>query len=1205
MAVNWTDEQREAIDAPMGEGAILVSAAAGSGKTAVLVERVLSKILDGGTSMDKILAVTFTNAAASEMREKIIKRMHNELKVSKGEKAEYIKQQIRLALSADILTIDSFCMRVLQNNYYVLGIDPNFAIADSAESALIKEDALDALFSRLYRADGEDSARFNHLLNIYASNRNDNGLKDLVKEVYNFIQSFAEPEKWLYEKAAMYKENMLESVWMSEYAVKFFVNAVGEKYYTKFAAVYSRAEGIGEIPETLTAEDEAETVAAYGEMGMGLIRLIRAAERLRDAKDWKAANDMYNECIADADYIDSMTLRNKPKDITVTLDEWKTICKSRNNIKKSFFEECSIFAMSAEEMAESMRGGELKALAEEIVWIVGEFDSEYKKRKDIRNVKEFSDIEHLAYKLFYENEDVCAEYAEKYDEILIDEYQDTNELQDSIFAAVSRGGKNLFMVGDLKQSIYRFRGGDPTIFKTKSGSFQAADNENRRIILSQNFRSRQEVLKAVNEVFERTMSNEIGDVNYSGKERITRDADKDVWDDRYKAEAHYIAVRADGDAGTLAAEAEFTADKIKEMIDNKFPVGSDRHPLKASDIAILSRSVRSGIGEALTEALERRGINAYVETEDYFQKREVRLMLSLISVIDNSMQDIPLTAVMRSPIGGFSDNDLAEIRIAEPRGNFYGAVKAYAEDGSDGAVKYKCSRLIKNLARWKSYKKRKSVAELIWSVYEETGLYDFMGAIDGGEESQANLRLLYERAKKYERTGFKGLFSFIKYIESIQEGKNDLSSASLSEEGHNVVSIMTMHKSKGLEFPVVFLFGTGKKMLARAATKIPMHKDLGFGLMYADGDNGYFEDTICCEIVKNQTAQEELSENLRLLYVAATRAKDKLIVTAAKRVSDSGGGFEEKVENQIAEWQSGIAPADADCYADWIYPTAIKKSDIWDFKSHVYTPTDAEEVTAEDETAPEISDDLRKAVNKSLEFKYEYPQSGSVPTKTSVSALKQLENERDYSERKDEYAPVYMDDVPAFMASGKKGSEIGTAHHQIMAYIDLDAVRETLDTDALYETVISQMHKVADMGEIERYYVETDDMRESIAGHIIGFFRSRIGREALAADEIYRERAFQINIPANRYDMSLDKKYIGENVILQGIIDCYYKKDGRTVLLDYKTDRCASEADVKRIAERYAIQLELYSEAIEKITGGSVDERYLYLFAIGKEVRLK
>lgn len=1197
--MNWTNEQSDAINAPMGKGSILVGAAAGSGKTAVLVERIIRNILSRKTEIDRLLVVTFTNAAAAQMRAKIVKQFYELLDDKNFADRDFVKRQISLVPEADITTIDSFCMKTLKNNFYVLGTDPNFRIADSTEAELISDEAMNTLFESLYESDeqSEDYKSFEHLLNIYADNRSDEKLKTLVRSIYNFSQSFADPGAWLDNAEAYYSADMSESEWVKRIIPEIYIREIGIKYYGGFERIIRKMANLGG-DKPIDAQIATELAEEYGEMANGLITLLKSAEALQKAKSWQEAHEIYGALLNSG--MDTLTLRNRPKGIGADIEEWKYYLKLRNDLKKKFLNECEVFSYAEAELGSLMHGDALLKQVRELAWIVRLYGAEFIRQKELRNVKEFNDIEHSVYRLFFENADIRRSYIEKYDEILIDEYQDTNGLQDGIFTSISRDAKNIFMVGDLKQSIYRFRGGDPTIFKMKSRDFGSETNEDIKINLYENFRSRQEILHSVNSVFEKTMSNATGDVDYGEKERIVRRADMHVRDDNFKSEAYFVTYEDNGgdeEMSATEAEAQFIAEKINDMKGKMLM--SDGRAMKYSDVTILMRSVRNGAADCILSALEKYNINACVEIEDYFTKREVRIILDLISVIDNNLQDIPLAAVMRSPIGNFSENDMAKIRISSPNGYLYHAVKNYGNAAEcENGLKIRCDRLIEELAQWREYVKKKSVARLIWDIYEETGFYDFMGAFEVGEEAQANLRLLYDRAKDYEGSGFKGLFNFLRYIERIEEGSGDLSGANLTGEEHDVVRIMTMHKSKGLEFPVVFLAGMGRKMNFRQSLQnVVLHKDYGIGLKYADAEAEFFEDTLCYRALCNLNAGEELSEAMRLLYVGMTRPKEKLITVTSKKIKPSKKmTYEECVSAEIEKWQEGILPSEAKCYADWIYPVAVRDKEHWEF-FHVDVVLSEDKVQEEENVCElKISDELRNVVNRYFEYRYKYERSGEIPSKTSVTALKQMQKQNVYdADRKYECDPIYMDEVPEFMRDKKRGTEIGTAHHQVMAYIDLEKIKNTGE-DEYEEFVRSEMTRIVQMGQLDKYYCEDKDICSQICEHISGFFRSDLGRKMLNADKVYRERPFEIMIGANEYDSSLEDFYKDEGVILQGVIDCFFEKDGRLTLLDYKTDKVLGEDGTEKLKEKYRIQLELYSRAIEKILGKKTHEKYLYLF---------
>ncbi|MGN0150809.1 MAG: helicase-exonuclease AddAB subunit AddA [Clostridia bacterium] len=1226
----WTSAQENAISAPIGEGNILVSAAAGSGKTAVLVERIITKILSGKTDIDRLLVVTFTEAAASEMKEKIIIRLQKALEESKSHaEEERIQNQLRLSGGADITTIDAFCLRTIRNNFHVLGIDPNFFIADPAEAELMMDDAIEELFNRLYV---ENDERFFRLIDMYASNRDDRRLKSLVFNIYKFILSFAEPLEWLDEKAAMYVEDMSHSEWAQEYVIKRGCNKIGRDYgkrFRKFAA-----EMIGAASEFFDEEETGEDLyiiseendymnECWGNLWKGVCKCIAAAGMAENVADWDSAYEFYENFIYKSTAIDSVTPGRIPKKKLVSDEIWKYFCEKRNEIKKGFRTEYkAIMSESAGDFNVNVHSAELCRTIQEIVWLVKEFDKTYIAKKESRCIKEFHDIEHLAYKLFCENENIRSEYRDRYDEILIDEYQDTNGLQDAIFKKISNDNRNIFMVGDLKQSIYYFRGGDPTIFKDKSKSYIKDETEDSCIVLSQNFRSRQEILKSVNDVFSSVMSDVVGDVVYKGDELIVRDEERECYPEPISdniSEMHCISIISDDDTEELElpdsggsvsdrTEAAYIADRIKEMLENGYQVYDKAlkryRNVQCRDITILAKSVRY-VSDTYMQALSSRGIAAYVEIEDYFDRREIRLILTLISLINNHLQDIPLVAVMRSPIGGFSDNELGKVRLFNQNSEyFYWAVCDYGKNGDDAVLCEKCMSFIDSLRRWREYAKQKTVANLIWSIYSETGFYDFMGALEGGEEAQANLKLLYERAKQYEQSGFRGLFNFLRYIEKLRNRRDDLSGAKLIGENHDVVRIMTIHKSKGLEFPVVFLAGMGKKIRGKPNTesRVILHKELGFGLQYADAQKSYYKDTMMKNLVAKANTREELSETMRLLYVAMTRPKEKLIVTAVRKYSS-----EEKRLSEVHKWRNlldidGVMDtknaASASSYADWICPAAMR-CDNWKYvEANISSLSKSAEKAAEEEKNDEaLTDELVNAVGKILDFSYKYPKSGAIPSKTSVSALKQMESyeedNADMEAKPNEFDFSVMVKQPKFMRKNAQGNEIGTAHHQLMAYINLEGIKKAED---IREFINSEIARIIDSGQID-----ADAVTENMAEHCAEFFESELGARMLNSDGVYREQPFQIEIPAKLFDCTLDNSYDNETMILQGVIDCFFEEDGGIVLLDYKTDKVSSVDD---IVNKYRLQLELYAEAIEKITKKTVKQKYLYLFSVKSVVEL-
>ena len=1180
--MGWTIDQKKAIDTDTGSGNLLVSAAAGSGKTAVLVERVLEKILNGKSTVDRLLIVTFTEAAASEMRQKIIKRLAEYIQsaVSDEGHKNLIKEQLRLAQTADIMTIDGFCSKVVLNNFHTLGIDPNIQICDDAMSVFLSKEAIATLFNRIYKSDDADiKSRFKRLTDYYAKDRNNDALAELVMAIYRFTEPFADPAEWL------------------DNSVREFSLPVYEQSWARYQFDISKATAGLALRELSKLDTDNDTVL--------LVQSV--AQRICDADNRDSIYDVYNEFFS------------KPKKRAEFLSLADSVAEdAKDTVEFVSHLLCDLFSgsstdkmplgvtASSDTLENTVNSDVLGMEASDLVWLVKEFIKEYTAIKERRNLYEFSDIEHLTYRLFTENESVRNEYRNKYDEILIDEYQDTNMLQDKIFESISH--KNIFMVGDLKQSIYRFRKGDPYIFKAKAHSYEKDDTTDNRIILSQNFRSRKEVLDSVNDIFTKIMSETAGDVDYTDGELIVRDNEYEYYPPSktdLRSELHYLAIEKNSDIDRDVYEAYYTANKINELLNSGIEVfdkatGAMR-PIMKKDIVILENSVKYN-SEIITDELSKLGIASYVDKSSFFDRREISLMLSLISVIDNSHNDIPLISVMRSPIGGFSDEDLATIRIHTKKFSYFiDTVSAYANDGEDTRLRAHCGGFLSNLRRWRDYTRKKSVAQLIWAIYEETCFYDMMGAIEEGEEAQTNLRLLYERAKQYETAGFRGLFNFITYINQLSQSKNDLEGAKLVGENHDVVRIMTIHKSKGLEFPYVFLLGAGRDFPVKQDTSvIRMHKQFGFGLPHINYEKHYSQKTPAFELITKINKHEGISERMRLLYVALTRPREKLYVVVS-RYHDS----EDTKETVINSWCESFtgnkflpsSALSAKGFYSWLCPAGYMSPDTWKiYYNHIGSMPDSGDTESIAEDLYTDSMDLRESVYEILDYKYPYAESDAIPSRTSVTQLKELavtETEYEPDSRRtsgiDDIAELMFSPLhtkPKFLleSTEKPANEIGTLYHLIMSVIDIKSVAENGPEYAKKE--------------LERLVAEDivpeNDMKYIDADKIVSFFKTGLAIRMSKSENINRERAFQINIPASEYDPSLSDASKDEKIILQGIIDCFFEEDDGFVLFDYKTDKVKNGS--KEIKEKYKKQLELYSRAIEELMEKPVKETYLYLF---------
>lgn len=1163
MSEQWTQEQKKTIDMPCGCGNILVSAAAGSGKTAVLVERLFDKISKNKMDVDSFLVVTFTNAAASEMKSKIENRLLKELENSHNYDDElFWTKQIKLIGTAQISTIDSFCINTMRNNFQYAGIDPNFIIMDNMEYMLLCDNVIDELFDDLYES-GEEW--FLWIVDRYADFRSDDRFVRLIKYIYNFIGAFAEPFSWLRLQTENYRTDMENS-----HLVKLCIEAYIKPLANDMAAALDNT--IAQLKEK--CDDYEQKYAMISE---SIINMKTAMDKLKNISgldelfDW---NKEYKHC-------ENLLAEAFPKRLSSKQRKDEIINEFVDKVKKLNGEAVRISGLmpytSTDELRQSLKSDELAKIAESLFKIISEFDKRLMNEKHKRNSYTFSDIERMTYNLFRDNPDIKENYRKKYNEIMIDEYQDTNGLQDAIFSSISNN--NIFMVGDLKQSIYRFRGGDPYIFKAKSQAYNA-ESAGVKIELSKNFRSRGEIIDSVNDIFDNIMSDKIGDVEYKEKERLECGVNDDE-DSRYYSEFYVLGIKEAENEETDVEfeEALYTAKLIKNMcgtIFYDFKLGRKR-PLQYGDFTVLLREVKNS-AQIYSEAFEKLGVPLLAEVNDYFENHEIKVMMSLISVIDNAKQDIPLFTVLRSLIFGFSDTDIARVVInsSDSHGSLYESIEKYAKNRTK--LGEKCDRAVKCIKRWREYLKYKSVASLIWTIYEETGFHDKAAAV-GGETARENLRLLYRRAKKYENSGFRGLFSFTRYMENLKEKGEDINGAGAIR--NDAVSLMTIHKSKGLEFPVVILGGLGKKSLRKQIgieRRVLLHKDYGIGLMYPDMENERYLPTVFNMFIEDKINAEELSEKMRLLYVAMTRPKYKLIATAAYKIETDDGL--EKMQDKLRSRKVEIKNAQR--YADWILPSALC-SEFWKVEFENLEKMDTEEEVVQEVKLSEGGENLRSMVEYILDYKYPYLDSTVIPSRTTPTQLKALNMPKTY-----DYSSIRR---PNFALKGKDPARRGTAYHNLAAYIDLGAVTQNLS----YDTVNVELDRLVAEGRIEKEYADED-----MVISMLKYLQSRLGKRMLNAKKIYREKSFQLMVDSSLYKPTSLK----EDMILQGIIDCFFvEDDSEAVLVDYKTDKIV-DGNTQNVRESYTQQLELYAMAIEKALGIKVKEKYLYLFDIGEALKI-
>ncbi|MGG3843055.1 helicase-exonuclease AddAB subunit AddA [Anoxybacillus kestanbolensis] len=1190
----WTDEQWQAIYATGKH--TLVAAAAGSGKTAVLVERIIQKILhkEQPIDVDRLLVVTFTNAAAAEMRQRIGEALEKALE--KEPHSLHLRRQLGLLQKASISTIHSFCLDVIRKYYYVIGIDPVFRIADEGEMALLKEEVLETLFEQYY---AENDEAFLAVVDRYTSDRTDADLQTLILRLYEFSRSHPNPDEWLQQIVDMYD--------VAEHAR---IDDLPYAHYL-FQAVDLTVEAAEQ--RLLQALQKTKEPGGPDYLHDTLVSDQQVIAKLKEARheSWQKLHEaMKNVSFA--------TAKKKPKDGAYDEQLVDDVKKLRDQVKKeigSLAEE--LFSFQPGTYIRHLR--EMKPIVATVVQMVQRFAALLQAKKDEKGIVDFSDLEHYCLHILRapspEHElkpsEAALYYRAQFAEVLVDEYQDTNMVQESILRLVSNDDEatgNMFMVGDVKQSIYGFRLAEPSLFLQKYDRFTKDGEGGLRIDLAKNFRSRKEILDATNFIFRQLMTEAIGDMRYDDEAALRFGAldypEKQVpvecvWLNEAKEESEEEEQQED--VTTAQLEARWIAKKIKQLLAEPFFVYDRRlkgeRRLMYRDIVILCRSMSSA--SAMLEEFLKQNVPVYAElSSGYFSATEVSIMLSLLKVIDNPYQDIPLAAVLRSPIVGLSENDLARIRLAKKDGAFYEALLAFVEHPQDDeALGEKMKRWLTKLSEWRTAARQKPLADLIWQLYRETNFYDYIGGMPGGKQRQANLRALYDRARQYEQTSFRGIFRFLRFIERLKEREDDFGAARSLIEQEDVVRMMTIHKSKGLEFPVVFLAGAAKSFnMQDLRGDYILDKDFGLGMRFVHPTWRASYPTVVQLAMKKKMKFQLLAEEMRILYVALTRAKEKLyIVCTAKDIEAKKKKWQEVTYTSTWELPAYVIEK-AKSYADWIgyalarHPQGICSSStvlhdpsLWDI--HIVS---AHSLEQEDEQANEHRDiveaiqqlqpvpmksEYEQEVKRRLFWTYTYADATVLRAKQSVSELKR---QRDiYGGHAEQPFRKDLIERPRFLqAKTMTPAERGTIMHLVMQHID---VTKEVTVDAVQEQIARMVN-----GE----WLTEEQVKAVDVESIVAFFNTPLGKRMQRATRLEREVPFYL-----AHEME------GETVVVQGVIDCVFEDGHGLVLIDYKTDRVSWMNDPKeQLKRRYKGQLALYREAIEAIWKKEVTETYVYAF---------
>ena len=1343
----WTQEQQNVIDSRGGN--LLVAAAAGSGKTAVLVERIIQMILNSDLKIDidKLLVVTFTNAAASEMRERIGDAISK--KLDENPEDEHLQDQLVLLNKASITTIHSFCLEVIKSNFHKINLDPNFRIGDETECSLMKLEAIDETFDILYEQNDEE---FCYLVDCYAEKRGDSNLQNLILSIYSFVMASPYPKVWLKESAEDF--NITDDF---DFARSKWAKAILETVKIQMEGIEKSLckaiEDVDGIDELVTFTDKLKI--EYEKIK----EILYACDT-----SW---SDAYRQ-------ISSMTFENYakgvkriPKDAPSYIKEEKDKAKKiRDNAKKSIEKiKTSVFNKNYDDLKDEIKF--LYPIVKSLSDVVLMFEQIYSQKKRDKGIIDFNDIEHFALQILTETDengdfvfdeegknipsDIALEYREKFYEIFIDEYQDSNQVQEVILSTIAKQKEpNRFMVGDVKQSIYRFRQAKPEIFLQKYATYDTdLSSKYKKIMLYKNFRSRKEVVDSVNYIFEHIMSKNLGEIDYNEEEKLNLGANfEEVEDEKIilggATEIHLMEKKVpevedpdeeeeegeDLDASQIEARmvGKIIRDimrpnengEIMQVFDKKLETYRN---VEYKDIVILLRAT-SAWAPVFAEELINMDIPTYADMgQGYFETMEIQVIMSFLKVIDNPMQDIPLIAILRSPIYGFTPEDFIDIRITDKKVSFYEAMRMFVgekidlsneeeqdiaedeisddigneiidvnineensyvdadmddyyqninyedfeyeneefiyndevmyesyisenveddliyeinsniegdEESQKSELELKVRRFLDDLKELQEKSMYMSTDEFLWYIYTNSGYYAYCGALPGGSQRQANLRILFERAKQFEETSFKGIFNFINFISKLKKSNSDMGSAKTLGENANVVRIMSIHKSKGLEFPIVICSGMGRNFNTMDFRKdVLYHHELGYGPQIVDFERRISYPSIAKEALKCKINIENISEEMRILYVALTRAKEKLIITSS--IKD--------IEQNMHKWSSNISTEkmvskydilNGKNYMDWMMPAIIKHKDLEDIRETYNLSTS---ISMEDESKWSVKtwsrDDIdfekhekegiREVLNtmdlsqhdteyyEQIEKKlnFEYPYLGVVKKAASISVTEIKKRQEEYEEQEDSlglYKHKTTLKKPKFLSESQKSEKItgarrGTIVHLIMEVLDFEKVNTESEIKAQIQDLV------------KRRIITEKESQVLSPRKIMRFFKSPIAKRMLSSKFVKREQKIYTQIKMN--DIYLNDEifknnretYENESVMLRGVIDLYFEEDDGLVILDYKTD-FVDENNKKEIIHKYKKQIEIYADVLSKLTGKKVKEKYLYLFGIDEQVKV-
>lgn len=1175
---NWTQDQKKAIS--VSGRNILVSAAAGSGKTASLAERVIRKITrkDSPIDADKLLIVTFTNAAAAEMRQRISTLLSDLIEKNPFDSA--LKRQQSLLKHASICTIHSFCLNIIKENFYRLDISPNFRIADENEISVLQGKAIDKVLGRFY---DEGDKRFFKVVEIFSNEKNDLGLIEVIKEIYKFVGSCSFPDAWFEKIEKMYENEseITETPWGME-IIRYSMEAL------------DYCENILKGALDLLEGDQILKDIYFDALSDDFSGIISIKETI-NGKSW----DKIRKRLEDFKRVRRKTVPSEYQEDTNVLlingirDYTK---KSVDKIKKYF---------SSSEAACRKDQIEITQIVKVLFNITKEFIKELSLIKKEKNIAEFNDLEHLMIKLLTERNtsgeitrsEAAKEISLNYEEIMVDEYQDTNEAQDFIFRMISRDEKNLFMVGDVKQSIYGFRQARPKIFidkKEEYALYSKEDSSPCKIILGKNFRSSRGIIDTVNFVFERLMDKNAGGVDYNQEEYLSCGTPcEEKCEKKENADVVCeILELADGESREKA-EAKRISEIISKMIKDKYMIkdGNNKRPVTYKDFCILLRSANS-YASIYAKELSRQGIPSWSDvTGNLLESLEVSYIMSLLRVIDNPLQDIPLVSSLLSPIFGFTPDNLSKIRIKNRLGSLYFVVKSEGDSGDE-----KCKRFLEKIDDYRRLSSIISVEKLINYIYEDTSYSSVVLSMTNGETRLANLRLFAEYAKKYDGTSYRGLSGFIEFLDKLKEKEANLSSACTISESSDVVKIMSIHRSKGLEFPICIIARCSGGF-NKDSGEVLLHERLGIGIKLKDESGSIKYPNFIRNGVNLSIERENMSEELRILYVAMTRAKEKLFfLVSVKDITksvmnslvsifkgDKIHSYAVRNSANIGIWILNCALLSDENHKIYKYENLknpdikLRNADAFEINiTNTLKETENKDNSLEkDEEKPENTL-LPAEILKRFNFKYLHEGITKSPAKISASKLAHEDVWKDY----------IAVSRPAFIAEKSiTPTEKGTALHEFLHFANYSDALKDFDVHLKY---------------LQKGKFLTDTQVKAIDKRsVFKFLKGNLGQRIMRSNKLLREYRFTVGVHGGEMDTQNASE--DDKIIIQGAIDCVFEEEDGFVIVDYKTDRVQN---LNILRDRYAKQLNIYKYAFEICEEERVKELLIYSLFIGEEIKV-